>query len=62
MQARQSLYATCNGARPVGSPLLRTGRESACVEEEVELIAAIEAGEHSLQLGREVTIAEVLKG
>jgi hypothetical protein len=46
----------------VGSPLLRTGRESAHVEEEVELIAAIEVGEHSLQLGRELTIAEVLKG
>ena len=42
--------------------LLRTGRESVPVEEEVELIAALEAGKRSLQLGREVTIAEVLKG
>jgi predicted dehydrogenase len=42
--------------------LLGTGRESVPVEEEVELIAALEAGKRSLQLGREVTIAEVLKG
>ena len=42
--------------------LVRTGRESVPVEEEVELIAALEAGKRSLQLGREVTIAEVLKG
>ncbi len=41
--------------------LVRTGRESVPVEEEVELIAALEAGKRSLQLGREVTIAEVLK-
>jgi predicted dehydrogenase len=42
--------------------LLRTGREPVPVEQEVELIAALEAGKRSLQLGREVTIAEVLKG
>lgn len=41
--------------------LLKTGRESVPVEEEVELIAALEAGKRSLQLGREVTIAEVMK-
>lgn len=41
--------------------LLRTGREPVPVEEEVELIAALEAGKRSLQLGREVTIAEVLR-
>lgn len=39
---------------------LRTGHESVPVEEEVELIAALEAGQRSLALGREVTIAEVL--
>jgi predicted dehydrogenase len=39
--------------------LLRTGRESVPVEEEVELIAALEAGRRSLELGREVTLAEV---
>lgn len=42
--------------------LLKTGREAVPVEEEVELIAALEAGARSLQWGREVTIAEVLKG
>ncbi len=42
--------------------LLKTGREAVPIEEEVELIAALEAGTRSLQLGREVTIAEVLKG
>src|SRR5687767_884716 len=41
--------------------LVKTGRESVPVEEEVELIAALEAGKRSLQLGREVTIAEVMK-
>ncbi len=39
-----------------------TGTEPVPVEEEVELIAALEAGQRSLQLGREVTIAEVLAG
>jgi predicted dehydrogenase len=42
--------------------LVKTGRESVPVEEEVELIAALEAGKRSLQLGREVTVAEVMKG
>lgn len=42
--------------------LVKTGREVVPVEEEVELIAALEAGARSLQLGREVTIAEVMKG
>lgn len=42
--------------------LLRTGREPVPVEEEVELIAALEAGKRSLALGREVSIAEVLQG
>ncbi len=42
--------------------LLKTGRESVPIEEEVELIAALEAGKRSLELGREVTIAEVMKG
>jgi predicted dehydrogenase len=39
---------------------LKTGREPVPVEEEVELIAALEAGKRSLELGREVTVAEVL--
>lgn len=39
---------------------LRTGRESVPVEEEVEIIAALEAGKRSLELGREVTLREVL--
>lgn len=42
--------------------LLHTGREPVPVEEEVELIAALEAGKRSLLSGREVTIMEVLKG
>jgi predicted dehydrogenase len=40
---------------------LGTGRESVPVEEEVELIAALEAGKRSLELGREVTLAEVMR-
>lgn len=40
--------------------MLRTGRETVPIEEEVEVIAALEAGKRSLELGREVTIAEVL--
>mgnify|MGYP003493262760 CR=1 FL=1 len=40
--------------------LVQTGRESVPVEEEVEVIAALEAGERSLREGREVTLAEVL--
>lgn len=39
---------------------LRTGRESVPAEEEVEVIAALEAGKRSLTLGREVTLQEVL--
>lgn len=41
---------------------LDTGVESVPVEEEVELIAALEAGKKSLALGREVTLDEVLAG
>jgi predicted dehydrogenase len=41
---------------------VKTGREVVPIEEEVELIAALEAGKRSLQLGREVMIAEVMKG
>ncbi len=40
--------------------LVQTGRESVPVEEEVEVIAALEAGAESLRTGREVTLAEVL--
>ena len=39
---------------------LRTGKEAVPIEEEVELIAALEAGQRSLELGREVTLAEVM--
>ncbi|MBL9212481.1 MAG: Gfo/Idh/MocA family oxidoreductase [Opitutaceae bacterium] len=39
---------------------VRTGRETVPIEEEVELIAALEAGKRSLLEKREVTIAEVL--
>jgi predicted dehydrogenase len=41
---------------------LQTGIEPYPIEEEVELIAALEAGKRSLMLGREVTVAEVLGG
>ena len=40
--------------------MLRTGEESVPVEEEVEVIAVLEAGKRSLSEGREVTVAEVL--
>jgi len=40
---------------------LRTGTEPYPIEQEVELIAALEAGKRSLKLGREVTIQEVLE-
>ncbi|MCB1093437.1 MAG: hypothetical protein KDL87_18005, partial [Verrucomicrobiae bacterium] len=40
--------------------LLDTGKESVPVEEEVEVIAALEAGRRSLDLGREVMLSEVL--
>jgi len=39
--------------------LVRTGEESVPVDEEVELIATLEAGKRSLVEGREVTIAEM---
>ena len=39
---------------------LRTGKEAVPIEEEVELITALEAGQRSLELGREVTLAEVM--
>jgi predicted dehydrogenase len=42
--------------------LLETGKESVPIEEEVEVIAALEAGERSLKLGREVPLSEVLAG
>jgi len=41
--------------------MLRTGEESVPVEEEVEVIAVLEAGKRSLSENREVTIAEVMK-
>ncbi len=41
--------------------LLDTGKESVPVEEEAELIAVLEAGKRSLELGREVLIEEVLE-
>jgi predicted dehydrogenase len=41
--------------------LVQTGRESVPVEEEVEVIAALEAGARSLREGREVTLAEVME-
>lgn len=40
--------------------MLRTGEECVPVEEEVEVIAVLEAGKRSLLEGREVTVAEVL--
>jgi len=40
---------------------LRTGVEPYPIEQEVELIAVLEAGKRSLKLGREVTIQEVLE-
>lgn len=40
--------------------LLTTGMEPVPVEEEVEVIAVLEAGKRSLAEGREVTVAEVL--
>jgi predicted dehydrogenase len=39
--------------------MLRTGQEPVPVEEEVEVIAVLEAGKRSLVEGREVTLAEV---
>ncbi|MBI5773739.1 MAG: Gfo/Idh/MocA family oxidoreductase [Verrucomicrobia bacterium] len=40
--------------------LVITGKESVPVEEEVEVIAALEAAKRSLELGREVTLREVM--
>lgn len=40
---------------------VKTGKESTPIEQEVELIAALEAGKRSLVEGREVTIEEVLR-
>lgn len=42
--------------------LLKTGKERVPIEEEVEVIAALEAGKRSLELGREVKLSEVLAG
>ncbi len=39
---------------------LKTGEEAVPVEQEVEVIAVLEAGKRSLQEGREVAVAEVL--
>lgn len=39
---------------------VKTGKESVPIEEEVEVIAALEAGQRSLELGREVTLKEIL--
>jgi len=41
--------------------MLKTGEESVPVEEEVEVIAVLDAGKRSLSENREVTIAEVLE-
>ena len=41
--------------------LVITGKESVPVEEEVEVIAALEAAKRSLELGREVKLNEVMK-
>lgn len=40
---------------------VKTGKESVPIEEEVELIAALEAAKRSLKENREVTVAEVLR-
>lgn len=42
--------------------LVLHGKESVPIEEEVELIAALEAAQRSLKLGREVKLSEVLAG
>ena len=41
--------------------LVATGKETVPVEEEVEVIAALEAAARSLELAREVTLEEVLR-
>ena len=40
--------------------LVNTGKESVPIEEEIEVIAALEASQRSLELGREVSISEVM--
>lgn len=42
--------------------LVTTGKESVPIEEEVEVIAALDAAKRSLELGREVTLREVMEG
>ena len=42
--------------------LVRTKKESVPIEEEVEVIAVLEAGKRSLAEKREVTVAEVMRG
>lgn len=42
--------------------LVINGKESVPIEEEVELIASLEAAKRSLELGREVPLSEVLNG
>lgn len=42
--------------------LVTTGKESVPIEEEVELIAALEAAKRSLELGREVALKEMMSG
>jgi predicted dehydrogenase len=42
--------------------LVITGKESVPIEEEVEVITALEAAKRSLELGREVKLSEVLAG
>jgi len=42
--------------------LVRTGEESVAIDEEVEVVAALEAGKRSLAEGREVTLMELLDG
>ena len=41
--------------------MVRTGAEPVPVEEEVEVIAVLEAGRRALAEGREVTVAEVME-
>jgi predicted dehydrogenase len=40
--------------------LVKTGNESVPIEEEIEVIAALEASQRSLELGREVLLTEVM--
>ena len=42
--------------------LVHSGKESVTIEEEIEVIAALEASQRSLELGREVSLSEVLQG